>query len=86
MDKNSSVTMIWIAIAAALVLFIIIAIPKIIGDENRSKKIDQREPRNLIVLQPSLPPPQHENNIPVKPEINPHQQILGPGGTQWIYQ
>ena len=85
MDKSSSVTMIWIAIAIAFVLFIIIAVPKIMGDEQRAKEQEKKVPRNLIVLQPSLPAPQ-ENTQPIKPEINPHQQILGPGGTQWIYQ
>jgi hypothetical protein len=86
MDKTNSVTMVWIAIAIAFVLFIIIALPKIIGDEERSKKeAETSHHRNLIVLQPSLPATQ-ENNVPTKPEIDPHQQILGPGGTQWIYQ
>ena len=50
--------------------------------KKRSKDEEQNNNHaNLIVMQPSLP----AKSIPSPPEVKPHEHILGPGGTQWIY-
>jgi len=83
---NFSSSFILMSLGVAFLIFLIIAIPKLIGDHEREKgEKDKNISRNLIVLQPSLPASDEKNQL-VKPEIIPHQQILGPGGTQWIYQ
>lgn len=81
MDTNA--TLLIAALAIGIFIFVVIALPKIIGDEKRSKETKKTnyEPE-LIVIQPSIP----TKKIPSPPEVLPHQNILGPGGTQWIYK
>ena len=80
MDTNA--TLLISALAIGLLMFIVIALPKIMGDEKRTndKKEVNNHP-NLIVIQPSIP----ANSFPSPPEVQPHEQNLGPGGKQWIY-
>ena len=77
MEKAS--TLLLVAFAIGLLIFFVIALPKILGNEKR--ETDNKKQAQLIVLQPSLP----ANEIPQPPEVKPHEHLLGPGGTQWIY-
>ena len=80
MDSNA--TLLISALAIGIFMFIVIALPKIFGDEKRTKDEEKNNNHaNLIVMQPSLP----AKSIPSPPEVKPHEHILGPGGTQWIY-
>lgn len=82
MDSNN--TLIIAALAIGVFMFLVIAIPKLMGDEKRSKdheESNKSNPHDLIIVTPSQP----ASNIPVPPEVKPHQHMLGPGGTQWIY-